>query len=170
MRPWTRLGVVVVLLSAPPLRATAAYALRANELSITTPASVSLGSAAPGGTVTRQLGTVRVDDTRLLLANWTATVAATNFTTGGGSAAETIAKSLVSYWSGPVTASTGAGVRVPGQLTALNAVSLANPATAFALQAVVLSTSTSWNPTLVVSVPASAVAGTYTGTVTHSVA
>jgi uncharacterized transporter YbjL len=76
----------------------------------------------------------------------------------------------VSYWSGPATASTGLGVRVPGQLTALNAVSLAAPATAFALQAVALSTSTSWNPTVVVAIPAGAVAGSYTGTVTHSVA
>jgi hypothetical protein len=62
------------------------------------------------------------------------------------------------------------GVRVPGQPTALNAVSLSAAVTAFALQAVVLGTSTSWNPTIVVAVPASAVAGTYTGTVTHSVA
>jgi hypothetical protein len=85
-------------------------------------------------------------------------------------AAETIAKNRLSYWSGPVTASTGVGVRVPGQLTALNAVSLSTAVTAFALQAVVLGTSTSWNPTIVVAVPASAVAGTYTGTVTHSVA
>jgi uncharacterized transporter YbjL len=52
----------------------------------------------------------------------------------------------------------------------LNAVSLSAAVTAFALQAVVLGTSTSWNPTIVVAVPVSAVAGTYTGTVTHSVA
>jgi hypothetical protein len=77
-------------------------------------------------------------------------VSATTFTTGGGTSAETIAKSQVSYWSGPVTASSGLGVRIPGQATALNAVSLATPKTAFALQAVVL--------------------GTYTGTVAHSVA
>ena len=32
------------------------------------------------------------------------------------------------------------------------------------------SNSASWNPTLVVNVPAAAVAGTYSGTVTHSVA
>jgi hypothetical protein len=82
------------------------------------PASAALGGAAPGGTISAQLGTVKVDDSRLVLANWTATAPATNFVTGGGSTAETITKSRLSYWSGP----------------------------------------------------ASAVAGTYTGTVTHSVA
>jgi hypothetical protein len=29
---------------------------------------------------------------------------------------------------------------------------------------------TTWNPTLIVTIPSTAVAGTYTGTVTHSVA
>jgi hypothetical protein len=32
------------------------------------------------------------------------------------------------------------------------------------------SVSVSWNPTIVVNIPASAVVGTYTGTITHSVA
>ena len=105
-----------------------------------------------------------------MVNGWTATVASGDFTTGHASASETISKAYVSYWSGPVTASTGLGIRAPGQLTAVNAVPLTNPVTAFSLQAVVLGTSTSWNPTVVVSVPAAAVAGTYTGTVTHSVA
>jgi hypothetical protein len=166
MRLWIVLTALPVFAHSGP----GTQELRANELSITAPATAALGAGSPGGTLSAHLGTVKVDDTRLVLANWTATVSATNFTTGGGTSAETIAKSQVSYWSGPVTASTGAGVRVPGQLTALNAVSLATPKTAFALQAVVLSTSTSWNPTLVVAVPAAAVAGAYTGTVTHSVA
>lgn len=62
------------------------------------------------------------------------------------------------------------GIRTPGQLTAVNAVPLTNPVTAFSLQAIVLGTSTSGDPTLIVSLPAGAVAGVYTGTVTHSVA
>jgi hypothetical protein len=33
-----------------------------------------------------------------------------------------------------------------------------------------LSISATWNPTLIVDIPAGAVAGTYTGTITHSVA
>lgn len=176
MRLWPPLMIMVAGLPGLPMATPPAAAnerivsKRANELSITVPTSTALGGAAPGGTISAQLGTVKVDDTRLLLANWTATASATNFITGGGSTAETIAKNRLSYWSGPVTASTGVGVRVPGQLTALNAVSLSTAVTAFALQAVVLGTSTSWNPTIVVAVPASAVAGAYHGTVTHSVA
>jgi hypothetical protein len=33
-----------------------------------------------------------------------------------------------------------------------------------------LSISAAWNPTIVVNIPAAAVAGTYSGTITHSVA
>jgi hypothetical protein len=139
-------------------------------LEISTPLSKALGSAAPGGTITAQLGQVEVDDTRLLLANWTATASTTTFKTGAGAPAQTIAKSRVSYWSGPAIVATGLAVRTPGQLTAANAVPLTNPVTAFSLQAIALGTSTVWNPTLIVSLPAAAVAGTYTGIVTHSVA
>jgi hypothetical protein len=48
--------------------------------------------------------------------------------------------------------------------------SLSVPRTAFTLTLGVGDNSATWNPTLIVSVPASAVAGVYTGTVTHSVA
>jgi hypothetical protein len=177
MRSRPPLTVAVAVLPALPLGvcaaapACAAVPSRLRQvLSIVTPASASLGSTVPGGTLSAHLGTVTVADDRLLLANWTTTASTTTFITGAGMPAQTIAKSSVSYWSGPVTASSGIGVRVPGQPTAANAVPLTNPVTAFSLQAVVLGTSTSWNPTLVVTVPASAVAGGYTGTVTHSVA
>ena len=59
-------------------------------LSITAPASASLGSAAPGGTASASLGIVQVTDDRDGLAGWTATTSATDFTTGGGTTAETI--------------------------------------------------------------------------------
>jgi hypothetical protein len=47
---------------------------------------------------------------------------------------------------------------------------LTSSRTAFTLASGVGDNSLSWNPTLIVAVPAAAVAGTYTGTVTHSVA
>lgn len=177
------------MLSAPPLIVSIALAFgisapvaptatssetfmlrRAPSLSISTPISAALGSTRPGNTITAPLGTVTVDDTRLLLAGWTATVSATDFTTGAGSAALTIGKSMVSYWSGPVTASLGIAVRTPGQATAALAQNLSVPRTAFSKRSGVLGTSTSWNPTLVVTVPATAITGTYRGTVMHSVA
>ncbi len=47
---------------------------------------------------------------------------------------------------------------------------LATTRTAFTLAAGSPLNTASWNPTLSVQVPASAVAGTYTATITHSVA
>ncbi len=96
----------------------------------------------------------------------------TNYTTGAAGAAETIPASAVNYWSGPATANSGVGVVVPGQANAAAAQPLSTSAalTAFSKAVGVGNNSTSWNPTLIVNVPAAAVAGTYTGTVTHSVA
>ena len=62
----------------------------------------------------------------------------------------------------------GHGMFTTGQATAANAVVLSSPATAFTLG--VGNNSATWDPTLIVAVPAAAVAGIYTGTVTHSVA
>ena len=138
------------------------------QLSITTPGPVDLGAAPPGGTITAQLGSVTVSDTGY--ASWTATVTATNFTTGNGTPAETIANSAVSYWSGPATTQTGTATVTPGQATAAQAQLLAASGTAFSQQSGGITTSVTWNPTLIISVPASAVAGNYTGVVTHSVA
>jgi hypothetical protein len=61
-------------------------------------------------------------------------------------------------------------VRVPGQATALLAQSLSASRTAFSASATVGNNTTTWNPTLVVTLPSDAVAGLYSGTVTHSVA
>ncbi|UXY20781.1 hypothetical protein N8I84_20290 [Streptomyces cynarae] len=151
--------------------ATAVYLIPEvlSSASVTAPASVNLGSATPGGTMNVQLGQVKVTSSGVM--RWTATVSATNFTTGGGSAAETIARGNLSYWSGPVVSKSGPGTFSPGQPTAAGKVALDTARTAFSYGSVSSSnTSCVWQPTLVMSVPASAVAGTYTGTVTHSVA
>lgn len=141
-------------------------------LSISVPASASLGSGHPGDVVSGALGTVTVSDTRAaLVATWTATVSSSNFTTGGGTAGETIAKSNVSYFSGLTTTVSGLNLTIGTlQLGALNAIALPAPATAVAVSVGVGSNVVSWNPTVLVTVPGTAVAGTYTGTVTHSVA
>lgn len=145
----------------------------AHAVAITVPSSSNLGSV-PSGTasLSAHLGTVTASDsgTLLLLPSFNATVTATNFTTGAGSAAETIPKASIAYWSGPVTASSGAQTAVPGQLTALQAVTLSQSRTAFTSSGLVLEISTSWNPTIVINIPAAAISGTYTGTITHSVA
>ena len=143
----------------------------AGPLAITVPSSAVLPNTTPGGTTTAQLGTASVTDNRgMTNASWTVTVTATTFTTGGKTPAETIPLTQISYWSGPATASTGSATLTPGQPNAAAAVNLTAPRTAFSLANGSTINSASWNPTLTVSVPAAAVQGTYTATITHSVA
>ncbi|WP_405358641.1 hypothetical protein OG535_00345 [Kitasatospora sp. NBC_00085] len=139
-------------------------------LSISLPATASLGGAAPGGTVTAALGAVTVSDGRgLATTTWTATVSATNFTTGGGTPAETITTSNVSYWSGPADSMNGTVTTTPGQSDGSAKQALNSPRAAFSSSGNGNS-STSWSPTVVITIPAAAATGTYTGTITHSVA
>jgi hypothetical protein len=103
-------------------------------------------------------------------ASWTATVTATTFVTGGATAPETIPLTQITYWSGPATATTGTGTFTPGQANPAAAVNLTVPRVAFTLTAGSSVNSAAWNPTLSISVPPAALAGTYTATITHSVA
>ncbi|GAA3954127.1 hypothetical protein GCM10023085_40800 [Actinomadura viridis] len=139
-----------------------------DPVTVSVPASADLGQGGVGGQITARLGTVTVTDDRPGATTWTATVTSTNFSPQNGSA---IARSDISYRSGPVTASTGTGARNSGQPTEKHAVTLNTPRTAFSgtkpNSTPVMTTS--WNPTIVVNVPFTAVAGTYTGTITHSV-
>ena len=140
-------------------------------VSISAPTSATLGSAATGSsTLSAQLGTITVTATGVVAPSFVSTVSASNFTTGSQTANETVAKSAISYWSGPATSTSGLATTTPGQLTAAQAVSLSMSRTAFSGTGLLLSISASWNPTIVVNVPATAVAGTYSGTITHSVA
>ena len=78
--------------------------------------------------------------------------------------------SAVKAGSGPATAFAGlVGSGTPGQPTSADQVSCATSHQAFQGQALLLSVSVTWNPTIVIHIPASAVQGTYTGTVTHTV-
>lgn len=161
------LGATIVV--APP--AAAAPDIQPRQpftLTITAPTDAFLGSTVVGGTLTGQLGTVTVTATGG--PGWTATVSSTDFTTGGGTPQETIPNSVVRYWSGRATATTGPGSFVPGQPTANQAATLDTPRTAFRRTGSNAASSASWNPTLVVTVPGDAVAGLYSGVVTHSVA
>jgi hypothetical protein len=165
-------GLLAFALPARAADTTTTFSLAAGALSISAPASSDLGSGSTGGgTLSAQLGTVTVTDSRgALLGTWTASVSSTDFTTGGATANETVAKGQVTYWSGAATASSGTAVFTPGQAAAANAQALSVARTAFSATAIVGNNSASWNPTVTVNVPAAAVAGTYTGTITHSVA
>ena len=129
---------------------------------------MDLHDTTPGGTLTGQLCPVTVS--AYGVDSWTATVSATIFTTDGGAPTPAIANGNLSYWSGPATTRTGTGTVTPGQATVAQAQPLDTGRTAFSLESGTTLTTTTWNPTITVTVPASAVAGHYTGTVTHSVA
>lgn len=150
---------------------TANFTVAAGALSVSAPATTTLGSGGSGQEISGPLGVVTVTDGRgSLTAAWTATASATSFTTGGGTPEETIPNSSVRYWSGLATSISGVGTFLPGQAAAINSVDLGASRTAFSLTAGSGTNQASWNPTVVVPVPANVVAGTYTGTVTHSVA
>jgi hypothetical protein len=160
----------LALPAAQAATTTTTFTVSGGLLNISAPASVDFGSASAGATAfTAQLGNVQVTDNRSGLVGWTATVSSTDFTAGGATSNETIAKANVSYWSGAATASTGTGVFTPGQATALLKQDLSTSRTAFSAAAVVLNNSVTWNPTLVIDTTGAA-AGDYTGTITHSAA
>ena len=174
----TALVAASVLLVALPGVASAAttgtttttFTLTGGSMSITVPGTtVNLGSlSVAASSLTGKLGTVTVNDDRgLLNGAWTAdTVSSSHFITGGHTTAETIA----AYWSGAATATSGLGSLLGSQLTSGLAVVVNAVQTAFTGGSLIGNNSASWNPTLIVTIPAAAVVGTYTGTVTHTVA
>ena len=130
----------------------------------TTP--VNLGSTSTGSaTLSHALGNVTVTDTRgALAATWTVTGSTTNFTTGTATANETVAKANVSYFAGVGTAQAGQ----VGAFTPVPAVALASAVPVGAWAGTGNNTVT-FNPTITFTLLPSQVAGTYSGTITHSV-
>jgi large repetitive protein len=147
------------------LTCSVTVAVVGGPLSVTVPASASLGSANPGGTISASFGTVQVTDNRGFGANWTATVGGSAFTTGAGTPAESISARHATYNISAFSQATGSAtfafVPVTTLSTAPNAVVSATN--------VAGNTSASWNPLIQVSVAATAIGGQYTGTITHSV-
>jgi hypothetical protein len=99
----------------------------------------------------------------LLNASWTVTASSTNFTTGTGTPAETIPAGDASYAPGTVT-TTGTITTTASDITLSN-----SPQTVVVGSSGSGDNSASWDPTVSVAVPAAAVNGTYTATLTHSV-
>lgn len=165
VRPVTRVAVLTVVLLAALASPVGA------AVSISVPNSKNLGSVSSGATNTSgQLGLVTVNASGLVAPSFTATVTASIFTTGAGGSNETIAKSNISYWSGPAVVAVGTLSTTPGQANAGAAQTLSSSRTAFSAVGLLLTIEVAWNPTLVITIPSTAVAGTYTGTITHSVA
>ena len=148
-----------------PACAATVFVLR-GALSITVPGSAGLGAADPGGATSASLGTVQVTDNRALAgATWTATVAATSFTTGTATPAETIPPTDATYYINTLDTTTGTATFTPTPITPLST----TPQTVVTATNATGDTDATWNPAIQITVPAAAVAGTYTATITHSV-
>jgi hypothetical protein len=146
---------------------TATFTINGGTLTMTTPDTVNLGMIAAGTSrVSGALGVVTVSDQRAALNGaWTASVIATAFTTGAGGAGKTIPATDISYAPGTPTTTSGTGTFAPGAGGAADTLE-----TAFTATAETGATSCSWNPTITVTLPGTVAIGTYTGTITHSVA
>jgi hypothetical protein len=152
---------------------TATFEVTAGALTVDAPATATVGTGAPGSVVNGALGPVAVTDARASAdGSWVASVTATNFVTGASTPSEVTLATEIDYWSGPVTASTGNGTLAPGQVNAAAKVPLdtTTPLTALTHAGGTGNNTATWNPTLSVRVPLDSQAGTYEGTVTHSVA
>jgi hypothetical protein len=157
------------------------FTITAGTLDITAPATATIGAptgGAPGTTIANTIG----DTTRVQVVDgrggpagstWTATVASTVFTRATGT--QTLPATAVRYASGPLVTTPDATIGTgftPGQATATEPAALAlgggTPLTAFSWGGSGANRA-SWDPLVAVDIPNTAVAGTYNGTITHSV-
>lgn len=170
--PALAVGAAALVFASPVAHAatsgstTGTFTLSSGSLSISAPATANLGSAAVGSlTLQGALGNVTVSDQRGSLADsWTTTVSSTSFTTGTATASETVATSNIAYTAGLPTTSAGSGAFTGGVLANLSAAGTAGQWAGTGVNTV------AWNPTITFTLLGSQVAGTYTGTITHSVA
>jgi hypothetical protein len=150
--------------SDPSANTTVTFTVTIGSLLITAPSSVDLGPGLPGGKIDGGLGNVVVTDNRAnLAAAWVAQASSTDWKTGTGTTPETIPAGDVTYDPGTVT-TTGNITANPTPITLSNAAQTVVSGTAG-----VGNNTATWDPALEVSVPAAAVGGGYTGTITDSV-
>jgi hypothetical protein len=163
-------GVALLAVAALPASAaqsgdtTTTFTLNGGTIDIAVGSSANLPAGSSGQPfVFGQLGPVTVTDNRGNTVSWTASAMTTTFTTNNGFATTT--STSVVYNSGTVNKT--------GEVTAAGN---GNVTLAVAPSAVVTGTSVvgnntaSWDPTLTVNLPSNSLAGSYSGTVTTSVA
>ncbi|MEU2627404.1 hypothetical protein [Kitasatospora sp. NPDC007106] len=135
-------------------------------LDITVPTtSVSLGTVTASTspqTVTSQIGDVVVTDGRGGTVGWTATANAVDFT---GPQNISVSAAGSSSYTSPTAVVTGTATVANADLTALYPPGPVQTATGVSG----INTAT-WNPTISLTIPGNALTGTYSSTLTHSVA
>ena len=136
-------------------------------ISITVPSGTadmgSVRNEVAGETASASLGVVQVDDARSAGAGagWVASVISTAFTPAAG---PTIPASALSYSAG-VVVKVGTATYVDDDPTDLTAVSAAVTASG-----ITGDNSATWSPVITIAIPGGMAAGTYTASITHSVA
>jgi hypothetical protein len=138
-------------------------------LGVTVPTGpVNLGTGAVGTTIGSlgNLGAVTVTDNRALNpASWTATVSSTDFV-NSVTAADVIPVGDATYLTGTVVSTPGTAVSVNGTTPLALTVGAQSVVTETGFDG---DNSAQWSPEIQLAVPATAVAGTYNATITHSV-
>jgi hypothetical protein len=139
------------------------FTVTTGAISLTAPVSSDLGPGAPGTTITGTAGPVVVTDDRAAdNGGWLVTASASDWTTGVGATPETIPATDVGYDPGSIT--TTGTVSTTG-----TAITLANsPAAVVTATGIFGNNTATWTPALAVAVPAAAVGGIYTATLTQS--
>ena len=161
-------GVVALVLAAPASAdpTSVSVTVTGGDLSITVPVDAgSLGSKAntvQGGTISGPLGVVQVNDARSAIAGsgWITSAISTALTPTAG---PTIGAASIGYTAGAIT-KVGTAT-----YTANNPPDLTGVAPVVTATGITGDNSATWNPTINVFVSGGHAAGTYTGTITHSV-
>ena len=157
-------------MAAPNPDTAVTFTVTNGALTIDAPTAVALvpggaDTGLPGTVVAGTMGTTTVTDLRAALDTpWTASVSESDFTTGGATAAETIPAAAATYDPGTVTV-------VSGNVTAAGtAVTLSNGDQGVVTDAGSGDNTVTWAATITLTIPATAVAGGYTGAMVSSVA
>jgi hypothetical protein len=166
------LGMAVAAPAASADDVTTTFSVTAGTLSVASAATtVSLGSStatALGTTVTGKLPAVTVTDARASAAGWTSKVASTDFVNGTQTIAASKAKTYILTTDGPTVVS---GVVVPTTTatSALTGIALSSTAANLVSATATGSNEVSYTPTVEVTIDSTVLAGTYSGTITHTV-
>jgi hypothetical protein len=165
-------ALTVPLLAGGAEAQSVTFTLGGGSLAITEPgnATITAGllSGLAGTSFSGSLGNTTVTDTRGGITGWASTVAQTTAFTDGTT---TIPAANVKAWVPALIVPTGVATVTSGlYVTELSGLALTGAAqTLVTAIAVVGNNSATFNPSIAVTVPSNATAGTYTGVITQTV-
>lgn len=151
------------------------FTLTGGSLTISAPSSATLTSGGgsltlglSGQTVSANLGNTTVTDAQGALGHVdTVTMAASDFT---DAATDTISKSNATAYVASVTPTGSLSAATPSSTAATpSQIGNSGGASILTMTGIVGTASATYNPTVTVSIPSNAVAGTYSGTITQTV-